>query len=379
MTNPLYFDYAATTPLDESVFEAMKPWFTEHFQNPSALYMSGEKVRAAVEQARVDVASVLQCKPAGIIFTAGCTEANNIAIHGVMSQYPGQKVVVSAVEHDAVLAPAETYERIIAPVENDGLIDLTELSSILDDEDVVLVSVMYVNNEVGTIQPLREITALIAQKKLQRTSKTPLFFHTDAAQAPLYMPVNVYTLGIDLMSLNGGKIYGPKQSGCLYVGQDIELKSILQGGGQERGLRSGTENVPAIIGFAKALKDAHKYLAAESARLHELQSYFIQACADFGGQLVAERGPRAPHIVSMYFPGIDNERIVMEVDQKGIEIASGSACHAKSRADSTVLSALGMPVDAQKSMLRVSIGRFTTIDALDQLATVLKELILPRK
>lgn len=379
MTNPLYFDYAAATPLDGEVFEVMKPWFTDHFQNPSALYVSGERVRAAIEKARADVGGVLQCKPGSIIFTAGCTEANNIAVHGVMSQFPGKKVVVSAVEHDAVLAPAQCYERVVAPVDGDGLIDVGQLSTLLDDEDVVLVSVLYVNNEIGVVQQLRSIAALIAQKKLQRASKTPLYFHTDAAQAPLYMPIQVHAIGVDLMSLNGGKIYGPKQSGCLYVGADVELKSMLQGGGQERGLRSGTENVPAIIGFAQALLDAQKHLTAEVVRVSELQSYFIRSCVDFGGQLIGSGSPRAPHIISMYFPGIDNERILLELDQEGIEIASGSACHAKSRANSTVLSALGLPIEAQKSTLRISIGRFTTTDALDRLVSVLKELILAYK
>ncbi len=375
----LYFDYAAATPLDQGVLNAMLPFFAANFYNPSALYQSADDVRAKIESARTGVAAVLSCKSQEIVFTAGCTEANNLAIHGVMRRHAGKKIAVSAIEHDSVLSPSEQYERAIIPVLPSGIVDLNKLSMILDDPEIVLVSVMYANNEIGTVQPLREIAAIIQQKRKSRSAGEPLYFHTDAAQAPNYLKLSVHSLGVDLMSLNGGKMYGPKQSGCLYVAREIDLEPMIYGGGQERGLRSGTENVPQIIGFAEALKLASEMRDTETERLQTLQTTLANFCESAGGTVLGSKRERLPNNVAVMFSGIDNERMVMELDTRGMQIAAGSACHASASTMSTVLRAIGVNEQNSRTALRITMGRSTTTESIDQLIFALKELIIKTK
>ncbi|HSX30526.1 MAG TPA: cysteine desulfurase family protein [Candidatus Saccharimonadales bacterium] len=360
----IYLDHAAATPLDPAVVAAMQPFFSDQFFNPSATYLPAQQVRIALEKARSDVAACLGAKNSEIIFTAGGTEADNLAIAGVMQEFPGANVVVSAIEHDAVLQPAQQFDHSIAAVTDQGVVDLANLEAEINDQ-TVLVSIMYVNNEVGTIQPLRQIATLIkkVRDERRRTGNTlPLYFHTDACQAANYLDLQVSRLGVDLMTLNGGKIYGPKQSGALYVSSKVHLQPIIRGGGQERNLRSGTENVASCVGFAAALKLAQAKRQDETKRLNDLQTLAFQLIGEKlpGATINGSRKHRLPNNIHLTLPGQDNERLLVELDERGILAAAGSACSASDDEPSHVLRAMGLPdADAQAS-LRITMGRATT-------------------
>lgn len=270
-------DYAAATPVDPEVVKVMSKYFTDEFYNPSATYLPAVKVRNELNRARSDVAEVLGAKANEIVFTAGATEANNLALFGVAGQFPGGNIIVSAIEHDSILRPAEELNTKIVPVTPQGIIDLVTLKDLIDDQ-TVLISIMYANNEIGTIQPLPKVAVIvkdIVQDRSRRGVRLPLYLHTDAAQAANYLDLHVSRLGVDLMSLNGGKIYGPKQSGVLFVSSKVKLKPQILGGGQERNLRSGTENVAGSIGFAQALWLSQARRHEEAERLIKLQKTFI--------------------------------------------------------------------------------------------------------
>ncbi len=368
----MYFDYAAATPLDAEVLESMMPYFSDDFYNPSALYGGAMKARRALDDARQLVARTLEVKQSEIIFTAGCTEANNLAIHGAMIGHPGKKVIVSSIEHDSVFGPAQRYECLVAPVKNTGIIDLDALDRMLDDDGVVLVSIIYANNEIGVIQPLREIARLIEQKR--RSGRT-IWLHTDAAQAANYLPLKPHSLGIDMMSLNGGKIYGPKQSGCLWVSSAVSLRPMMQGGGQERSLRPGTENVAQAVGFAYALQKAVRLSASESSRLGGLRDLLVDACEQIGGEINGSKQARLPNNINISFAGQDAESLVMALDESGVAVATGSACHASSGEKSRVLAALGLGDTSILGALRITLGRHTTKESVDALIDRLKKLL----
>jgi cysteine desulfurase len=359
----IYLDYAAATPVDERVEAAMRPYWRDSFYNPSANYQAARQVHAALEAARTKVAHWLGARGSEIIFTAGGTEANNLAVHGVMRRYPDAKVVVSAIEHESLLAPAGNYEHQETAVGSDGRINLENLRATIDAK-TVLVSIMYANNEIGTVQPIREISQLISEIRRQRRADgngLPLYLHADAAQAANYLDLHVARLGVDLMTLNGGKIYGPKQSGCLYVKAGLELEPLMYGGGQERGLRSGTENLPAAIGFAEALEIAQAARHDESARLKSLQRQFIAGLekklpeAIINGSLKY----RLPNNIHVTIPGVDNERLLIQLDEAGVMAAAGSACSASSEESSHVLHALGLDDATARASLRFTLGRGT--------------------
>lgn len=364
MKTAIYLDYAAATPMDPAAITAMQPFLSTDFFNPSATYQAARQVHAKLNQARHQVAQVLGAQAQEIIFTAGGTEANNLAIHGVMSQHPNANIVVSSIEHDSVLAPAEQYERRQVPVTKSGLVDIAALDKLIDDQ-TCLVSVMYANNEVGTVQPIKEIAALIATKRLARQKNDqslPLYFHTDAAQAANYLDLQVSRLGVDLLTLNGGKIYASKQSGCLYIRSGVTLKAQIKGGGQERSLRSGTENVANVVAFAMMLQKVQADRKAEAERLSiirdKLSATLLQNVSDtvVNGDLKH----RLPNNLHLSFKGIDGERLVMELDELGIMAATGSACSASSDEPSHVLLALGVTQDEAGGSLRISLGRLTT-------------------
>ena len=363
MKSMIYLDHAATTPIDKTVLKVMMPYLIDDFYNPSATYLPARKVKDAVNTGRERIAHWLGVRPSEIIFTAGGTEANNLAIQGVLRAYPNCSAVVSAVEHDSVLAPANMFRTSIASVNKDGRVDLENLKKKIT-EDTVLVSVMAANNEVGTVQPLREIAAIIAEEKLRRRkndNSTPLYFHTDACQAGNYLDLHVDKLGVDMMTLNGSKLYGPKQVGVLYVGSHVRLEPLVYGGGQERGLRSGTENVAGVIGFALALDMAQAMRHEELRRLHEIQ--------EFAYGLITEKLPetiingskkyRLPNNLHITLPGTDNERVLLQLEQKGILAAAGSACSASDEEPSHVLKAMGVSETDIRSSLRITMGRST--------------------
>jgi cysteine desulfurase len=358
----IYLDHAAATPLDPAVLAAMQPYLTDEFYNPSATYQPALKVRQALDGARSTVAHWLGARSSEIIFTAGGTETNNLAIHGVMRQFPEGNIVVSRIEHESVLAPAQSYDCREVAVQPDGRLDIADLQRQIDDQ-TVLVSVMYANNEIGTIQPLREVAKLVAEIRARRGVKgRPLYLHTDACQAANYLDLHVARLGVDLMTLNGGKIYGPKQSGVLYAKSNVGLQPQLLGGGQERGLRSGTENIAGAIGFATALQLAQEQRHNETERLQVLQQQWFELVERQMPSAVinGSRKFRLPNNLHLTLPGKDNERLLIQLEQAGILAAAGSACSASDEEPSHVLRALGLSDAEARASLRFTMGRSTT-------------------
>ena len=377
----IYLDNAAATPMDDSVERSMQPYFSDMFYNPSASYLEAKQVAHHMNEARHNIAMMLGVRPAEIVFTAGGSEANNLAISGVMQSFPDKHIVVSAVEHDSVLKPAQRYNYSIAPVQIDGRIQLEELRKLITD-NTVLVSVMYANNELGTVMPLRSVAKIIEEVKKDRIKRNiglPIYFHTDACQAPLYLDVHANRLGADLVTLNGSKMYGPKQTGMLYVKTGVQVSPIIRGGGQEWNLRSGTENVPGIIGFNTALTNAVNNQGKSNNELKVLQNYFIEGIKQISGNAVINGSIayRLPNNVHVTFPGVDNERLMMELDEQGIMCAVGSACSASNDEPSHVLKAIGLSdADAQAS-LRFSMSKHTTKADINYTLKILKKLITP--
>jgi len=372
----IYLDYAAATPLDKSVLEAMLPYFTDNFYNPSANYLKSLNVKKDLSSARKKVASILGAKEQEIIFTAGATEANNIAIKGVMDQYKDANVVVSSIEHESILEPVKNYNNKKVKVKNDGRIDLFDLEKQIDDK-TILVSIMYANNEIGVIQPIHKISQIIEKKKRLRNNNLPIYFHTDAAQAANYLDLHVSRLKVDLMSINGGKIYGPKQSGALYVKSFTILKPLIEGGGQEFNLRSGTENVAFAVGLSQALELAQDIKIDENLRVNRLKDELINLLRnsfkdlEFNGSLKY----RLPNNISVTFNNVDNERLIIELDERGIMAAIGSACSASNDEASHVLKAINKSTQEARSTIRFSLGRQTTLNDIKKTAQVLKDLI----
>jgi cysteine desulfurase len=374
--NSIYLDYAAATPMAPEVREAMTPYFSEHFYNPSATNLAAKAVKKDIEAARQQVAGWLGARPAEIVFTAGGTEANNLAINGVMQQFPGKKMLMSAIEHESVIAPANQYESEEVPVLPDGTLDIKVLDKLIDD-DTVLISVMYANNEMGTIQPIKEAAKLIADARSKRQksgNKLPIYLHTDACQAAAYLDLHTSRLGVDMMTINAGKIYGPKQVGALYVKTGTKLKSQILGGGQERNQRSGTENVAGIIGFAAALDLVQNRRHEEAKRLQELRDLFFHGLTRemvINGSL----SRRLPNNVHITIPGQDNERLIMSLDELGIICAAGSACSASKEEASHVLKAIGKTEDEAYSSLRFTLGRQTTKNDIQKTVQILSQLV----
>lgn len=378
MNRQIYLDYSAATPVSDEVLAAAMPYFQQKFYNPSARYLAAKGVRDDLRQARKQVGAQLGIKADEVFFTAGGTEANNIAVHGIMQQYPGARCVISQIEHDALYAPAHEYDCVLAPVSETGIVDVKQLEQLIDD-NTVLVSVMYVNSEIGTIQPLREIAhALerIRKDRFERGVKLPLIFHTDACQAPNHLDIQIANLGVDMMTLNGGKIYGFKQSGCLYVDRHVGLQPIIRGGGQEGGVRSGTENVAHAIGLATALEDAAKRRRQLTKDMDELQRFFIRELEQMGGVINGSTKRRIANNINVSLPGTSNERLMMQLDMAGIAVATGSACHAsKSEEPSRVLTAIGLSKEMAQSSLRLSMGRDTTKQQLQTVVDTLTSIL----
>lgn len=378
MKKPIYLDYAAATPMDPKVLAAMKPYFSEWFHNPSAIYLAAKKVRSDLDAARAKTAANLGAKHSEIIFTAGATEANNLAISGVMNKFTDSELLLSAVEHDSVMATARSFKNREIPVSNQGVIDISALEKLIN-EKTVLASVMMVNNELGTLQPVRQISLMIKKVRDSRTKKgnnRPIYLHTDAAQAGNFYDLKVSRLGVDLMSINGSKLYGPKQSGALFVKAGTRLAPLIVGGGQEFGLRSGTENVAGAIGLATAFDIAQAQHAKENKRLTKIRDIFANSLQKHLPASVVNHSLKhsAPHILNVRFPGRDNERLMMELDEVGVQVAVGSACSASSDEPSHVLSAIGLIRAEAQSSLRFSMGRQTQLDDVDQTVKLLARL-----
>jgi len=364
MRLPVYLDYNATTPVDSRVLTAMLPWFTEQFGNAaSRTHLYGWTAEEAVAQARKQVAKLLNANPKEIVFTSGATEANNLAIKGVFEKlsYKGRHIITVATEHKAVLDTCHHLEQLGAEVtyltpSADGLITPQQVAEVLRKE-TILVSVMVANNEIGVIQPIRELAAV--------THQTGALFHTDATQAVGKLPLDVQAEGIDLLSLSAHKLYGPKGIGALYVRQGIEIASQMDGGGHERGRRSGTLNVPAIVGLGKAGELAQKEMKAESERLRllrdRLESAVLENVTDtfVNGNKIH----RLSHLTNICFEHIDGENLLLNL--KDIAVSTGSACTSASVLPSYVLKTLGLSDDQAYASLRFSLGRFTTDEEIE--------------
>lgn len=379
MNTPIYLDYAAATPMDARVLQAMQPYFTERFYNPSATYMLALDVRKDVEAARARLSLILGSRPSEIVFTAGGTEANNLIIKGVMSRYPHSNLVVSAIEHESVLEPARTFAYKEAPVSVKGMIDVEKLTALIDDK-TVLVSVMYANNEVGSIQPIHQIALTIQGIRRQRQkdgNKLPLYLHTDAAQAAAYLDLHAARLGVDFMTINGGKLYGPKQTGLVFAASHTRFTPQILGGGQERGLRSGTENVAGMIGLVTALELVQKRRHQETVRLQGLQHLFFNLLEEEipGVIFNGSRQTRLPNNVHITIPHTDNERILIALDDAGILCAAGSACSASNEEPSHVLRAMGLSDAEAQASLRFSMGISTDEVAIRHTVTTLKTVL----
>jgi len=365
----VYLDYTAATPVDPAVLQSMMPYYSERFFNPSALYESARTVRKDIDNARRNVAQVLGSKPSEVYFTAGGSEANNLAIRGVMENARGKKALISAVEHESIRRMMDVFKIEIIPVDSRGCVDLGALANMLDDT-VALVSIAYANNEVGVVQDLPKISNVL--KEARRRTGEGVIFHTDASQAANYFTVDVNRLGVDLMTLNGGKLYGPKQSGCLYVKHGVVLSPQVYGGGQENGLRSGTENVPQVIGFAEALTLAQKSAKDENSRLMNVRKILVRDIESMGGVVYGSSKHTLPNLVLASFDGVDNERLVMELDEDGYIVANGSACKAGSDDVSQSLLALGISESEIRSSIRISMGRQTTEEEIRRFVGVLR-------
>lgn len=365
--------------MDESVIAAMQPYFSDQFYNPSATYAAARQVRKDLDKARADVAHWLGARPTEIVFTAGGTEANNLAIRGVLAYFPEGNIVTTAIEHESVLATAHEFPNRIAPVGPDGIVDVPALIKLID-ENTTLVSVMYANNEVGTVQPIRAIAAelqKIRKARREAGNEMPLYFHTDAAQAAAYLDLHASRLGVDMMTLNGGKIYGPKQSGLLYIASGVWFRPQISGGGQERGARSGTENVAGVVGLAASMRLVQERRHDEVRRLQDLQKMFFDLLEqEIPGVVInGSRAQRLPNNVHITLPGQDNERLIFALDDAGILCAAGSACSASNDEPSHVLGAMGVSESDARSSLRFTMGRQTTEDEIRAVVAKLKEFL----
>ena len=395
----VYLDHAAATPLDPRVMAAMRPWLTRNCANPSALYAPAVEARAAIEEARKNVADVLFAQPDTIIFTSGGTESVNLALQGVTRKHENKKtrkhIVSTVVEHTAVSQTLKEFEKqglqvTYLQVDREGRIDLEDFKKALR-KDTILVSVQYANNEVGTIQPIAEIgREILKWRKAHRTAYNlynsttlqPPFFHTDACQAAAYLDLNVEKLHVDLMSLNGSKIYGPKGVGVLYKRRGVDIEPLMYGGGQEFGLRSGTENVPGILGFAKALELAEKWRNEEIKKLRGLRDYFwrrlqksVAGVKLNGPPLGNSEFCRLPNNLNLQIAGIDAEAMIIYLDAAGIQCSSQSACSTDSDEVSHVLLACGVSAQAAKESMRFTLGKETTKKDIDYVLKCLPKVI----
>nr|MCW2727124.1 cysteine desulfurase [Aeromicrobium sp.] len=361
----IYLDEAATTPVRREVLEAMWPYLGPEFGNPSSHHEVGESAREALEQARADVASALGARPAEITFTSGGTESDNTAIKGIALASPGRHVIVSAVEHPAVLESAAWLGRIgydvtVLPVDQQGRVEPAVLADALRD-DTAVVSIQHANNEVGTIQPIAALSALTAERGV------PL--HTDAVQSAGWLDIDVERLGVQAMSISGHKLGAPKGVGVLFVGRRVPFEPLIHGGGQEGGRRSGTENVAAAVGMAAALRLASGPVDDVVAR----RDLFIDRvrAAVAGAELTGHPVERLPGSASFVFPGRSGESILLDLERRGIVSSSGSACAAGSDEPSHVLTAMGYPAEVAQTAVRFTFGRTTTTEQLDRVVELL--------
>lgn len=383
----IYFDYASTTPLDPGVLKTMNTYFTKQFGNAGSLHFFGQKALAALDLSREKISKFIGSDFREIIFTSGATEANNLALRGIFFKFKKinpeitPKIIISSIEHESVLQTARSLESygakvVYLKVNKYGFIDLKQLKNELD-KNTILVSIIYANNEIGTIEPIKEISKIIINFKKEHNLNYP-FFHTDASQAFQFLDCNVLNLGIDLMTLSSHKIYGPKGIGALYIRKEIQnyIKPQITGGGQEFNLRSGTENIPAIVGFAKAIELAFYLRQKEFKRIYNLRNYFWKKIKLILKNIKLNQEPNfkntLPNILNIYFPGENSSELITKFDLAGIAVSSGSACNARSSEPSHVLLSCGYSKDRTMQSLRFSFGKFTKKQDIDKALSLIK-------
>jgi len=370
----IYFDHAATTALDARVLEAMLPYFTTEYGNASSIYTLGRHAMQAVDSAREEVADILGCRPTEVTFTGNGSENDNLAIKGVAftSQKKGNHIITSPIEHHAVLHTCQYLERFgfkttYVPVDGYGRVDPDDVGRAISDQ-TVLVSIMYANNEIGTIEPIAEIGRICRARKIP--------FHVDAVQAGGSLPIDARELNVDLLSLSAHKFYGPKGVGILYARQGVRVLPQLQGGSQERGKRAGTENVAGIVGAATALRLAYEDLPQVMPRIIALRDRLIAGIVSIpGSQLTGHPTERLPNNASFVFEGIEGESILLNLDLLGIAASTGSACTSGSVDPSHVLLAMHLPVELAHGSLRLTLGKDNTDEDVDTLLAALPGIV----
>ena len=371
----IYMDHSATSPVDPEVFEAMKPYFIDSFGNASTLYSLGREGKKAMESAREEVASIIGAEPKEIIFTSGGTESDNIAILGTAYKLKnkGNHIITSDIEHPAVDETCKYLEKngfnvTYLPVYNDGIVKIKDLEDAITDK-TILITIMHANNEIGTIQPISEIGKIARENKI--------YFHTDAVQTVGKIPVNVKELNVDMLSLSAHKLYGPKGIGALYLRQGVRIEPIMHGGGHEKGIRPGTENVPGIVGLGKACSIAKENLQRDAQKLISLRDMLIDGvlAENEDSYLNGHRTKRLPNNANFRFTGIEGESLILHLDAKGIATSTGSACSSIKLEPSHVLMAIGLKEVEAHGSLRISLGHENTEEDIKYTITAIKEVV----
>lgn len=372
----IYLDHAAATPVSPKALQAMKPYFSEKFFNPSAAYLPSVEIRREYERAKDEIAHVIGAKGVDLVMTSGATESINLAFSVVGD---GAEVLISAVEHAAVLENAKRaskYQTI--DVDQNGRVDLEDFHRKLTNK-TQFVSVCLVSSETGTVQPISDLARIIVAERQRRAlagESTPLYLHCDASQGPGLMEVKVGRLGVDLLTINAAKVYGPKGVGALYVGHSVRLKPLTVGGGQEMGLRSGTENVPGVIGFAAALTEAEKHIYSERKRLQELKRILVRNLADLPNiKFIGNPKTQLPNILAVSLPGIDAERVIFALEDKEVYLSTGAACAASKGIKSPTLRAIGLSDAEIAGSLRISLGKLNDIRNVTEACQIIREAV----
>ncbi|MDO9465440.1 MAG: cysteine desulfurase NifS [bacterium] len=371
----IYLDYAATTPTDPEVVKTMLPYFTDKFGNPSSIHSFGQEGKAAIEEAREKIASLLGAKQEEIIFTSGGTESNNFTLKGVAyaNQHKGDHIITSSIEHHCVIEPCKFLEKrgfkvTYLPVDGDGLLNPEEVKRAINDK-TILISIMHANNEIGTIQPITEIGKIAKEKEI--------CFHTDAVQTFGHIPINVDELNVDLLSISGHKLCGPKGIGALYVRKGTRMVSFMHGGDQEKNRRASTENVPAIVGFGKAVEIAQEKMKEEGRELTILRDKLIKGIFKKINHVRLNGHPtkRLSNNVNVSVESVEGESLLLNLDMEGIAASTGSACTSSSLEASHVLLALGLSHELAHGSLRFTLGRYTEEKDIDNVLEVLPRIV----
>jgi cysteine desulfurase len=371
----IYMDHSATSPVDPEVFEAMKPYFVDSFGNASTLYSLGREGKQAMEAARIEVASLINAEPKEIIFTSGGTESDNLAIKGTAYKLKnkGNHIITTNIEHPAVDETCKYLEKngfkvTYLPVGEDGIIKVDDLKAAITDE-TILITVMHANNEIGTIQPIEEIGKIASEKKI--------YFHTDAVQTVGKIPVDVKKMNVDMLSLSSHKLYGPKGVGALYIKKGVRIEPLLHGGGHERGLRPGTENVAGIVGLGKACSIAKVSQETDAQKLTNLRNKLVDGILNSieDSYLNGDRTKRLPNNANFRFTGIEGESLILRLDTKGIAASTGSACSSTKLEASHVLTAIGLKEVEAHGSLRISLGHENTEEDIEYAIKAIKEVV----